>query len=333
MDLHFTSLDNEPVTVKNEFPVNGYKGPLLKGARLTHMKTAGTEIFMQELQHPSYCVRLSHGSMAAHVRVSRSIKARGLYCTFMFKNGKREQFGNKKQVRISQGCYAISYISRCRSTCVLEQQQAFEILELFFTAAFLKQTAAMFPELAPGLRFLQHEGVNNQEPGIPPSVKEIYRALLNGSFNDALDRFYLDVKMRELLALLLQNELHSAPPDHAFSAFEIAQIRKARDILEDHMDKKPPSLRALAHKVALNEYKLKLGFKFLFKSGMLQWLKQQRLHRAKELIITTDKQLKEIALMTGYSRQENFATAFRKQFGYSPGSLRRRDPGSSAEAR
>jgi len=329
MHLRFTSLDDEPVKFKNEFPGGRYNGPLLKGARVKYMKTAGAEIFMQELQHPSYSVRLSNGSMSANVRVNRYVKARGLYCTFMLKNGKREEFGNKKNVRIKQGCYGISYISRCSSICVLEQQQAFEILELFFAPGFLKQTAAGFPELAPGLRFLQHEGFKNKETGIPPSVKEIYRELVNSPVEAPFNRAYLDVKVRELLILLLQNELHTAPQDHSFSAFEIAQIQKARDILEDHIDKKPPSVRELSHMVALNEYKLKQGFKCFYKSGLLQWLKQQRLHRAKELIIATNRQLKEIALITGYSRQENFATAFRKQFGYSPGSLRRRNPGSS----
>jgi AraC-like DNA-binding protein len=34
--------------------------------------------------------------------------------------------------------------------------------------------------------------------------------------------------------------------------------------------------------------------------------------------------IKQICVLTGYARMTNFITAFRKKFGYTPGSLRRK---------
>lgn len=79
----------------------------------------------------------------------------------------------------------------------------------------------------------------------------------------------------------------------------------------------------LARQVALNEFKLKTGFRKYFDSGIFEWLMEQKMQQAKKLILNTNKPVKEISAMVGYPRTTNFITAFRRQFGVTPGALRR----------
>ena len=79
----------------------------------------------------------------------------------------------------------------------------------------------------------------------------------------------------------------------------------------------------LAKKVALNELKLKKGFRKYFDSGIFEWLTNRKMEHARMLILTTNKPIKDIASIVGYPLTTNFITAFRRRFGYTPGSLRR----------
>ncbi|MBI1780616.1 MAG: helix-turn-helix transcriptional regulator [Sphingobacteriales bacterium] len=100
-------------------------------------------------------------------------------------------------------------------------------------------------------------------------------------------------------------------------------MHEARAILEKYIDKKPPSIKSLSRQVALNEFKLKSGFKKYFHAGIFEWLMEQKMQHARQLILNSNKPIKEIGSLVGYPRTTNFITAFRRQFGVTPGALRR----------
>lgn len=83
------------------------------------------------------------------------------------------------------------------------------------------------------------------------------------------------------------------------------------------------TIPVIARKVGLNEVRLKYVFKYIFKTGIFEYLLQARMLEAKKLLVYTDKPIKEIASLTGYQRTTSFITAFRKYFGYTPGAVKR----------
>jgi AraC-like DNA-binding protein len=66
-----------------------------------------------------------------------------------------------------------------------------------------------------------------------------------------------------------------------------------------------------------------VGFSQFFKTGVFECFQRARMYKAKQLLLQTNKPIKEICTMAGYPRMSNFITAFRKFFKYTPGSLRR----------
>jgi AraC-like DNA-binding protein len=67
-----------------------------------------------------------------------------------------------------------------------------------------------------------------------------------------------------------------------------------------------------------NAFKLKKGFRLIFKMGVFGRLLYRRMEKAKLLLETTGKPIKDVAYEAGYETVAGFITAFRKRFGKTP---------------
>ena len=65
-------------------------------------------------------------------------------------------------------------------------------------------------------------------------------------------------------------------------------------------------------------------FKAEYGKPIQTFITDHRLNEAHAAIISTDIPLKSVALRLGYTHTNHFLTAFKKKFGYSPGSLRKK---------
>lgn len=126
-----------------------------------------------------------------------------------------------------------------------------------------------------------------------------------------------------MLFHLLKNNLNLNDREFKITPYEISKIYEAKSILETYIDKKPPTIRQLSRMVAINEFKLKRGFRKFFYAGIFTWITSEKMYWAKRQLEETNKPIKEIAALAGYPRTTNFITAFRKQFGITPGAIRR----------
>lgn len=302
----------------------GYSGPIFQGATSVRAKSDLADLVIQELQGELYTIRLIIGNFLKKVSASEWIHSEGLYGYFMLKNGIRKRINTIGSLHIRQNQYACFFTESSGCSAVLEKTNEFRALDLFYSPKMLKELLPFFPELKRVL--LSSTAV--LLPGNPvwnlPSTKEIINQILNCPYDKETRQFYYDLKVREILYQLLETAFKSNPLQQQFTPFEVARIYKAREILESYISQKPPSIRSLSWKVALNEFKLKTGFRQYFNSSIFDWLIDRKMQRAKQLILTTDLPLKEICSMVGYPRTTNFITAFRRCFGMTPGSLRRR---------
>jgi DNA-binding response OmpR family regulator len=130
----------------------------------------------------------------------------------------------------------------------------------------------------------------------------------------------VDPNRRERAALAGNKD---AVPAQAAGQMGLRLVYRAIDILREEMAD-PPGLSELAHRVGTNH--ARLGREFQTHLGMTayDYLREQRLVRAQELLATTDRQVQQIADAVGFKRAGNFATAFRLRFGITPREYRRR---------
>lgn len=103
---------------------------------------------------------------------------------------------------------------------------------------------------------------------------------------------------------------------------DIGYLNEAKKLIDKDMSKHY-TIFEIARQVCLSETRLTRGFKFLFKTGLFEYLEKARFEKAKYMLENTDKRLKEISKTLGYKFSNNFSTAFKKRFGMSPKNWKR----------
>lgn len=300
----------------------GYTGPVFRGTIAVSAKNNLTEVVIQELKGEGYSIRFVIGNFLKKIHASGWLPVDGLYSTFMLKNGIHKKIESLGKIHLRQDCYSLFFNKSAGCSAQFEKDEEFRILDLFYSPVLLKEIQPYFPELETYIHSPYSLFAGDKTSWVLPSMRDIYNQILNCRYDDATRQFYFDLKVRELLYQLLQNAFSDKTDDH-FTPFEIARIHEAKNILEDYINKKPLTIRELARRVALNEFKLKKGFRRYYHAGIFEWLLEQKMQHAKYLILSTNKPVKEVGMLIGYPRITNFITAFRRRFGTAPGALRR----------
>lgn len=161
---------------------------------------------------------------------------------------------------------------------------------------------------------------------LPPSPEQLVvaRAIRDCPFSGAIRNIYLKSKALELIASLLR-QLHLQESDRCKvlqPSIDTAPFFKARDILATNLES-PPRMRDLAARIGMSETKLKRGFKLLFGAPPYEWLHENRLVTARELLLQPEALVSQVAYRVGYINVSHFIAAFVRRFGTRPGELLR----------
>ncbi|HLY54038.1 MAG TPA: AraC family transcriptional regulator [Stellaceae bacterium] len=159
-----------------------------------------------------------------------------------------------------------------------------------------------------------------------PSAAAILDAIRNNNFPGPLRMLHAKAKALELLCVSI-DALLRLPPDEPSNHIrltdrELADIEEAHEILAREFAENP-SIARLARRVGLNANKLAFGFKRRYGETTYEFVRRTRLERARELLISTDLQVGQVAGEVGYAHHSTFTAAFTEHFGVSPGALAR----------
>ena len=82
------------------------------------------------------------------------------------------------------------------------------------------------------------------------------------------------------------------------------------------------TISELAKYVGTNEQYLKKYFKQHYGKTVMGYITEKKMEHAKELMMTGNYRVADVARLTGYKHSTHFTTAFKKYFGFIPNSLR-----------
>lgn len=139
-------------------------------------------------------------------------------------------------------------------------------------------------------------------------------------FRGSLQEIYLESKILELIYSSFFAPILSCTPkmtDVTLSTDDIKSLEKAKKILLNNLQN-PPSLKELAAKSAINEFKLKQGFKQLFGSTVYGIVQEHRLENAKNLLLMNEISVQEAAKCVGYQSMGHFSKIFKDRYGVYP---------------
>ncbi|MEH1848742.1 MAG: AraC family transcriptional regulator [Nostoc sp.] len=155
---------------------------------------------------------------------------------------------------------------------------------------------------------------------ITPTMLLVLQQILQCPYQDMTKRLYLEGKVWELAALMVDQEIQINQGSLEINKpkpSEVERIYYAKEILLKHLDN-PPSLIQLAQQVGLNDRKLKEGFRSVFGTTVFGYLHNYRMEVAQNLLIQGQMNVTEVAHQVGYASSTSFYNAFRKKFGVSP---------------
>lgn len=302
---------------------SSYLGPILKGASAYHGKSNFSELQIQELNQDYYNIRYVVGKFLKKIHATGWIHQPGLYTHFMLKNGIRKQVDSVGRFHIRQDHHACFLTEPGDCSALFERSDTFIALELYYSPLLFQDLAPFFPDFKAIYTSSQGILLPDTPAWTPFPIRETIHQLLHCPYDVPTSRFYFDLKVKEMLFLLLGLSFNPDKIQQKFTPFETVRIYKARDILETYLAGKPPTLKQLSHEVGMNQFKLKLGFRKYFNLNPFDWLQHRKMENAKELLLHSNKPIKEIGAMVGFKRTTNFTTAFRKRYGITPGQIRR----------
>jgi AraC-like DNA-binding protein len=147
-----------------------------------------------------------------------------------------------------------------------------------------------------------------------------------------LQGLFLESRCLEMAAEAL-SAIAGEPPESQAGAQPGSQTglrpreRKRLSALREYLDSGEgdnDSLHALANRIGMSTSTLQRGFRALTGNSVCEYQRQRRLRLARGSLEREGISVSEAAHIAGYTSAANFATAFRRQFGVTPGQLRAR---------
>ena len=156
-------------------------------------------------------------------------------------------------------------------------------------------------------------------PELSKNVQQIYQANLS----DEARSLFINAKVIEILALVYHACKEQKARYPGVKSTDLNSIMHAAEIVEQEMAS-PPTLQDLAHRVGINDYKLKKLFKTVFGNTVYGYLKEKRMHHACQLLMQGELSVQQVAETVGFKHSGHFSKLFNEQHGMTPVSFKRK---------
>jgi len=280
-----------------------------------------------EIDCPGFSIWYSNYHIVTKTRLCGWLDAPMLELHFTVNNMVHYKLEGLGDQSLLQGQFNFSYAPFVNNVASFEGNEIYTTFDIHFSKEYLETVTPHFPMLVEFLNNVQREkpGLLSKYHGLmSPEMAIIIRHILRCQYAGDLKKIYVQAKVMELLLLALA-QLDAGrliAPGITLRPYDLEKIREAHDYLLRNMDN-PCTLIELSHKVGINDFKLKKGFKQVYGTTVYEFLIDARMERAKVLLLDTDTSIHNIAFNTGYKNLSSFITAFRRKVGYSPGQFKK----------
>lgn len=182
---------------------------------------------------------------------------------------------------------------------------------------YLRELAEQDPSLQP-LAGLLDDGMHFSELHGCRVVGRLFERLYHSPYQGALERLNQESLS---LAVLVELATHLAPQP----ARPVAALHSHSDLAREARFKldaslmNPPGTLALARELGVGETTLRRVFRRVYGQSMLDYVRQQRLELARNLLRQRKWHVAQIAHRLGYANPANFNHAYKAYFGHPPG--------------
>ena len=151
----------------------------------------------------------------------------------------------------------------------------------------------------------------------------LMNALVLPSYAPAPGNLWLTGQSMVLLSLIIAQHREEKHCLCRLKSSDLQKLMRAKELLLADLTK-APTILTLARETGLSVLKVKRGFRSVFNNSVYGLFQAERMHEARRRLMMNNAYVTTVASDLGYSNASHFATAFQKQFGISPSSLKHR---------
>jgi AraC family transcriptional regulator, transcriptional activator of the genes for pyochelin and ferripyochelin receptors len=282
-----------------------------------------------ELKTDHYSLRHSLYSPEENTAMQVSLEEPFLAMHFNLKNNIHYRFsdfpGIFPKVPMLKYQYNLMYAPHVNTAFNLLKGHEYSNFTVHFTPFYLERFMMAIPQVGDFVKKIE-----NNVPAVlspdnlwsTPDLRALIHGLINCTFLGMQKKMYMEIKMHEMLLIAFQNISGVMyKPGLALRQSDLDKLHQARQYIIHNLDN-PGTLVDIAHKVGMNDFKLKQGFKLLYGTTVFGLVHEERMQKALMLLRDTTMSILDISMLTGYKNPSNFTAAFRKRFGYPPSDLK-----------
>ncbi|MBP1989749.1 helix-turn-helix transcriptional regulator [Paenibacillus eucommiae] len=168
-----------------------------------------------------------------------------------------------------------------------------------------------------GTWLTHHRGNIDRFPDTP-AIQRCVSEMIHCKHQGTMKRLYMESKALEFIALFGESDGYgSVGGSMTLRHDDITKLKQVHQLVQIHFEQ-PLSIRELAKRVGMNEFKLKKGFRELFDMTIFELVRQKRMEKALWYMEVEHLNVGKTAVSVGYSNVSNFTTTFRKHYGCNP---------------
>jgi AraC-like DNA-binding protein len=154
----------------------------------------------------------------------------------------------------------------------------------------------------------------------PPRILAMATEMLSPTLDGRAEELLLSAHAMEILARVISIAGKRASMEMA-GDHKQRRLRAIRDAIDADL-RRPWKVSQLAREAGISRRSFNTHFRRAFGVSASEYLRKRRLESARDAIIEQGISINEAAYLAGYGNPANFATAFRKHFGYAPSRCR-----------
>ena len=231
--------------------------------------------------------------------------------TYKARHGREEYTVRKNQMVLLKKAVVIDY----HKAAELGQDSRVEYMMFFLKDDLLKD----FIKIA-DIKSLS----TDESAAVPVSVREVNERLLK--YLDSLKPYFsesekIEENLIRLKLLELLFDLTNTDQNILAQLLQLNQIsrKNIKAIVEENL-LNPVSLNELAYLSGRSLSSFKRDFQALYNMPPSQWIREQWLEKAKDLLLNKSMSVTDVCYTTGFENIAHFSRLFKSHFGYSPSS-------------
>ncbi|RXK59199.1 AraC family transcriptional regulator [Lacibacter luteus] len=299
----------------SQLPEN-FPGVRLPGGIVFSCTSDFGTICIQEYATAEYRIRYSCIDVVEHFQYERKEIAKGVDSLMLLKGSLIQEFNSSKKNELLENQWRLLKAPLEIITSTPSIEQYLQKVSIWFSERFVNKLIGMFPIVA---THISEDKESIQFPNTPgwndTETLQFIQSILRCPYDGEWRKDYFDSRAKDLLFKFFVKVSREKQVLVDVDEREIGKINEAANLILKDI-RKHFLIPDLAKRFLMNEYKFKRLFKQVYGLGPYDFLRQERLKKAIELL-QEGKSVKYAAIETGW-RPADLVFAYREKFGTTP---------------